>query len=237
MSWLGRFLRRPPALAHDDAAALAAYRAQAQPDLNAALAAQRVVVVDVESSGLDPFHDRLISVAGIAVRGGLVRLDESFEAVLRQEQPSDDRNILVHGIGGSAQLEGRQPAGALTGFLTFAGKDPLIAFHADFDRILIERATASALSMKPENVWLDLALLAPALFPDRAETARVLDDWLRVFGIENHARHDALADALATAQLLLAALAAAESHGLAAWADLVRLQKDHRWLAASGRVV
>ena len=237
MSWLGRFLRRPPALAHDDAAALAAYRAQVQPDLNAALSAQRVVVVDVESSGLDPVHDRLISVAGIAVRGGLVRLDESFEAVLRQEQASDDRNILVHGIGGSAQVGGRDPAGALCGFLAFAGKDPLIAFHADFDRILIERATVSVLRMKPENAWLDLALLAPALFPDHAQRARVLDDWLGVFGIENHARHDALADALATAQLLLAVLSAAERHGLAYWANLAGLQKDQRWLAASGRSI
>jgi DNA polymerase-3 subunit epsilon len=232
MSWLGRFLGRSPLLAPDDAAALAAYNARVQPDLHAALAAQRVVVVDVESSGLDPFHDRLISVAGIAVRDGLVRLDESFEAVLRQEQPSDDRNILVHGIGGSAQLEGQRPAGALLRFLAFAGKDPLIAFHADFDRILIERATRSALGMKPENAWLDLALLAPALFPDQAAAARVLDDWLRVFGIENYARHDALADALATAQLLLAVLAAAKVHGLATWANLARLQKDQRWLAS-----
>ena len=68
-------------------------------------------------------------------------------------------------------------------------------------------------------------------------SARVLDDWLGVFGIENYARHDALADALATAQLLLAVLAAAERAGLPAWADLARLQKDQRWLATSGRAV
>lgn len=237
MSWLGRFLRRSPVLAPDDAAALAAYHARAQPDLHAALAAQRVVVVDVESSGLDPFNDRLISVAGIAVRDGLVRLDESFEAVLRQEQPSNDRNILVHGIGGSAQLEGRRPAGALSGFLAFAGKDPLIAFHSDFDRILIERATASALRMKPGNLWLDLALLAPALFPDHERTARTLDDWMQRFGIENYSRHDAVADALATAQLLLVMLAAAGTRGLTTWEQLAGLQEDQRWLARIGRSV
>lgn len=87
--------------------------------------------------------------------------------------------------------------------------------------------------MKPENAWLDLALLALALFSDRAPSARVLDDGLGVFGIENYARHDALA----TAQLLLAVLVAAERHGLAAWADLARLQKNQRWLAATARAV
>jgi len=46
----------------------------------------------------------------------------------------------------------------------------------------------------------------------------------------------AIVDSLLTA-LLLAVLAAAERHGLAAWADLARLQKNQRWLAASGRSV
>jgi DNA polymerase-3 subunit epsilon len=169
------------------------------------------------------------------VLGGLARLDDSFDTVLRQDAVSDDRNILVHGIGGSAQRLGRDPASGLVDFLGFAGKAPLVAFHADFDRILIERTAAATLRMKPDNAWLDLALLAPALFPDHGRAARTLDDWLHVFGIQNHDRHNALADALATAQLLLVVLAAAGRQGLATWAELARLQNDRRWLGAPGR--
>jgi DNA polymerase-3 subunit epsilon len=235
MNWLTRLLRRAPVLDAGHIAALDAYRSREKPDLRSPLAGQRMVVVDVEASGLDPTSDRLISVGAVAVQGGLARLDESFETVLRQEQASDDRNILVHGIGGSAQLRGRDPASGLVDFLGFAGKAPLVAFHADFDRILIERTAAATLRMKPDNAWLDLALLAPALFPDHERTARTLDDWLQLFGIHNHDRHDALADALATAQLLLVVLAAAGRQGLATWADLARLQNDRRWLGAPGR--
>jgi len=237
MNWLSGLLRRQPQIDGAIAAALAGYRSQEQPDLQTALATQRVVVVDVEASGLDPTSDRLISVGAVAVQGGLVRLNDSFETVLRQETASDDRNILIHGIGGSAQLLGRDPATGLIDFLGFAGKAPLIAFHADFDRILIERTTGATLRMKPDNAWLDLALLAPALFPEHERTARTLDGWLNLFGIQNHDRHDALADALATAQLLLVVLAAAGRQGLATWADLARLQKDRRWLGAPGRYV
>lgn len=237
MNWLSGLLRRQPRVDGAVAAALAGYRSREQPDLRAALAAQRVIVVDVEASGLDPFRDRLISIGAIAVQGGLARLDEPFETVLRQEEASDDRNILVHGIGGSAQLLGRDPASGLVDFLGFAGKAPLVAFHADFDRILIERTAAATLRMKPDNDWLDLALLAPALFPDHERTARTLDDWLHFFGIQNHDRHDALADALATAQLLLVVLAAAGGQGLATWAQLARLQKHLQWLGAPGRTV
>jgi len=237
MSWLSGLLRRAPPLDRDLAAALASYRAQAQPDLGAPLAGQRVIVVDVEASGLDPFRDRLISIGAIAVQGGLARLEESFETVLRQEEASDDRNILVHRIGGSAQMLGRDPAAALVDFLAFSGKAPLVAFHSDFDRVLIERTTKATLGTKPDNRWLDLAVLAPALFADHARAARSLDDWLRIFGIENHDRHDALADALATAQLLLVVLTEAGRQGLPTWAQLVRLQKAQQWLGVPRRQV
>lgn len=204
--------------------------------MDAPAATQRAVVVDVEASGLDPRRDRLISIGAIGVLGGLARYAETFEVVLRQEAPSAEANILVHGIGGEAQLAGREPAAGLLDFLAFAGKAPLVAFHADFDRILVERAIAPALGIKPGNLWLDLALLAPALFPDQPSGARTLDDWLRRFGIGNDDRHNALADALATAQLLLVALAQAGKQGLTTWAQLAGLQEGQRWISRARRV-
>jgi DNA polymerase-3 subunit epsilon len=232
MSWLTRLLRRAPALDAGLGARLAAWRALGRPDAAGDLGAQRAVVVDVESSGLDPYRDRLISIGAVAVQGGAVRLAEAFSTTLRQDRPSDERNILVHRIGGTAQMEGRDPAAALMDFLDFAGKAPLVAFNADFDRVLIERASEAALGAAPVSDWLDLAVLAPAVFPDRARAARDLDGWLREFAIENYARHDALADALATAQLLLPVLAAARGLGIVSQAGLIGLQKDYRWLGS-----
>ena len=230
MKWPRGPWRRAPVLGDALAAGLAAYQALERPPLHAGLERQRVVVVDVESSGLDPRRDRLISIGAVVVRGGLLRLDESFQTLLQQERPSSDQNILVHRIGAFEQLSGGEPSVGLLDFLTFAGKDPLIAFHADFDRVLIERAARAALGAMPDNTWLDLAALAPALFPGRAGRGRALDDWLRAFGIEHPDRHNALADAVATAQLLLAALAAAREQGLSTWAQLRALQKGYRWL-------
>jgi DNA polymerase-3 subunit epsilon len=146
MSWIGRLLRRAPELDSAQRAALEAYRSRAKPDLRTPLGLQRMAVVDVETSGLDPFNDRLISIGAITVRGGLARVDESFEVVLRQALPSPDENIVVHGIGGSAQLAGREPGTALLDFLSFTDKAPVVAFNADFDCIVIERAVSSSLN-------------------------------------------------------------------------------------------
>ena len=227
MNWLKALLRRGSALDGAVAARLAGWRGLERPGPGRPLGAQRMVVVDVEASGLDPYRDRLISVGAVAVEDGLVLPAQCFEAVLRQDSASLHDNIVVHRIGGSAQRGGRDPAEALVDFLAFAGKDPLIAFHSDFDRVLIERAARAALGVKPENAWLDLAVLAPALLGPRA---RSLDDWLELFGIENDRRHDALADAVATAQLLLPVLAAAHAQGLDSCARLLRMQKDYLWL-------
>jgi DNA polymerase-3 subunit epsilon len=229
MKWLDVITRPPLALERPQAEALAAYRALDAPDLAAPTATQRGIVVDVESTGLDPLRDRLISIGAIVVQGGLARLDQTFEVVLRPAGAVEQRNIVLHGIGESAQLAGRDPAAGITDFLKFAGKAPLVAFNADFDRILIERASSRVLHLKPANAWLDLALLAPAVFPRHAGRHHTLDDWTRLFGIDNPARHNAAADALATAQLLLVVLAAARAQNIGTWADLIALQRAQRW--------
>lgn len=165
------------------------------------------VVVDCETSGLDARRDRLLSVAAVRVRGARIALDQSFAAVLRQAAPSAEANILVHGIGGEAQLGGRDPAAALRELLAFAGGALPVAFHAPFDAEVLRRA-----GVPLGKRWVDLARLAPALFPKTK--ARTLDEWLAAFAIECPARHDALADAGSTALLFLVLLAEARRQGV-----------------------
>ena len=185
----------------------------------------RWVVVDCESSGLDPERDRLLSVGAVAVREGRIDLADSFSAVLRQERASEAGNILVHGIGAEAQLAGREPGEALAEFERYAAGGIPVAFHAPFDRALLARALPGWKAR-----WLDLAQLAPALYPTRTRECKSLDDWLAAFGIAHLARHDALADAFATAQLMLVLLAEAERQGLSSAKELHATERGRRWL-------
>jgi DNA polymerase-3 subunit epsilon len=189
------------------------------------LRAVRWVVIDCESSGLDPERDRLLSIGAVAVREGRVDHADAFDALLRQAQASGVPNILVHGIGADAQLGGRDAGAVLDDFARYAGGGTPVAFHAPFDRALLERAMPGW-----KRRWLDLAQLAPALFPARAGNCRTLDEWLAAFGIEHPARHDAAADAYATAQLLLVLLSEAERQGLADAGDLFAAERGRRWL-------
>lgn len=203
------------ALTHERQARVDAWRRLPPCALNRDAAALRWVVVDVESSGLNPFKDRLLSIGAVALRGGRVCLDDGFDVVLRQDTPSAPDNILVHGIGGERQRQGEESASALLRFLEYVGHDPLVAFHASFDRVLIERGLNTTLGVKPDWTWLDLAHLAPALFPGQQAQRESLDDWTALFRIDNADRHNALADALATAELFLALLSRARRQGIA----------------------
>jgi len=230
VNWLARLLRKPPPLGAQQQSLLDAFRALPACNPRAPLAEQRCVVVDVESTGLDVFSDRLIAIGALDVVAGQLALGSGFEVVLRQAAPSAVDNILVHGIGGAEQTGGVDPADALLAFLQYLGNAPLIAHHADFDRTMIGRATREYLGVTLKNPWLDLALLAPALFPRHAGNRQTLDDWTARFGIENFNRHNALADACATAQLWLVLLSRLCSQGHTQLRDALQLQKEQQWL-------
>jgi DNA polymerase III subunit epsilon len=233
MSWLTRLVRGRAALDPAHAARIDLYLASRTDNATHPLDRQRLIIVDVETTGLSPRTDHLIAIGAVASHGNIVRFDDSFYAVLRQERPSAAENILVHGIDGTTQTSAPHPAQALLDFLGYAQKSPLVGFHADFDRVFIARSMREALGLTLENVWLDLADLAPALYPEHAASAHTLDDWTGLFGIENHARHDALADALATAQLLQVLIVRAAEQNLTRFGDLIARAKEQRWLAHS----
>lgn len=180
-------------------------------------------MLDCETSGLDPRADRLLAVAAVEVRDGRIALERACAAVLRQAAPSRAENIVVHGIGAEAQLGGRAPAQVLDELARFVGEAVPAAFHAPFDRAVLERA-----GLKLKKAWVDLAKLLPVLFADRQ--AKQLDDWLAAFGIACPARHDALADAWVTAQLLLVCLAEARRQGVATVEALRDLEGAGKWM-------
>ncbi|MBA4381247.1 MAG: DNA polymerase III subunit epsilon [Sideroxydans sp.] len=190
----------------------------------------RCVVVDVETTGLNLMQDRLISIGAVAVVNGKIALGDSFYIVLQQQAASDKGNILIHGIGHAEQLQGEPPVDALLSFLEYLGKDPLVAFHVTFDETMIKRALRDYLGLNFKHPWLDLAYVMPGLNPPLAKRFRALDDWIGHSNIRIDARHNALADALATAQLLQVAYAQASRKDITKMSELHDLEKNQRWV-------
>jgi len=201
----------------------------------AADGARRWVVVDVETTGLDVEHDHLLSIAAVALvfepgaTSPRIRLDDSFEGVLHHESPSADKdNILLHGIGVAAQRAGAAPRDVLAAFEAWRAEAPLLAFHAPFDAAMLGRAMALHLGRELAPPWLDIAPIASTLRPEAR--AQGLDEWLDHFGIDCAVRHQAAADALAAAELLLRLWPAARAQGCDRFDALAALARQRHWL-------
>ena len=193
----------------------------------------RYVIVDVETSGLNMKKDCLISIGAVALVDGKLDFNDAFQVVLRQDQVSTHENILIHGIGGSAQSEGMDPVKALLAFLRYIGKAPLVAYHAFFDQSMIDKAMRNYLGMEIGQTWIDLAWVLPDFFKYRADARVPLDDWLRLFNIENISRHNAVSDAYATAKLLQVVIAQGTHKGADSPASFIKIEKARRWMYES----
>jgi DNA polymerase-3 subunit epsilon len=231
MQWLTRWFGSRPRLNLQQQQRLTEWQALPRRVLNLPFSETRCVVADVETTGLNLLQDRLISIGAVAVVNGMIDFGDSFYVVMQQQAASGKGNILVHGIGTTAQLEGVPPVEALLAFLEYLGKDPLIAFHVTFDETMIRRALREYLGFSFKHPWLDLAYVMPGLNPPLAQKYRALDDWIGHSGIRIDVRHNALADALATAQLFQIAHAQACARNITNFAELHDLEKAQRWVS------
>lgn len=195
---------------------------------------QRWVMLDVETSGLNPQQDRLLAIAAIAMRVDWQRrrltidLGDSFEVVLRQDVASSKDNILLHGIGVQRQREGEAPAVALQAFADFVGRSPLLAFHAAFDQTMISRFARAHRGTDLPNPWVDIEQLC-AVTHEQVR-ARSLDEWMDYFGIRCAVRHQAAADTLAECEVLQRIWPRVAAQ-CASWHEVERLARQQRWIA------
>lgn len=194
---------------------------------------QRWIVLDAETSGLNPYSDRLLAIAAVAIevssdfkRVSIV-IGDSYEAVLKQDLPSDKGNILIHHIGAQAQSEGRSPTAVLEEFRQWAGNCPLLAFHAAFDEAFIKRAYSLFGLKALQNEWLDIEPLANITGVN--PSIRSLDEWLNHFGIQCAVRHQAAADTFATAELLMCLWPNLSKEG-SSWASLRDISRQASWI-------
>ncbi|MGA8138354.1 MAG: 3'-5' exonuclease [Pseudomonas gingeri] len=175
----------------------------AKPLGECSLREQRWVVLDLETSGLNLNRDQVLSIGAVVIEDGAIDLGQCFERTLLRPGQSVNPSVLIHGLGPSALAAGSDPAQALLDFMEFVGDSPLLAFHAPFDQHMLTRALKDSLGYRLQHPFFDVADIAPLLCPQATLREAGLDDWIDHFKLQVQERHNASADALATAELAL----------------------------------
>ena len=177
----------------------------------------RFVVLDCESTGLNPRRDRLVSIGAIAVREAQILLDDTFEALLRVRY--NTAATLVHGITRAEARHGKGEREAMVEFLSYLGTGVIVGHHIDHDIAMLNAACRRQFDLELSNRRLDtlglmLHLERDGAFAERPPLANTsLDALCQHFGIVPYDRHTAPGDAFLTAQIFLRLLRHASRHG------------------------
>jgi len=192
----------------------------------------RYVVIDVETTACGARADRLLSLGALAVTDGVIDFSDALEVHLA-EPLADSEHTTITEAQTPAYL--MPPGDALIAFLRFAGKAPLIAFHASWVSRVVESAVAEHLGFALRQPWIDLAWVMSDLFRDGpGSAAESLDKWLAHFDVESIQRHHVVSDAYAAAMLVQITIARAARKGFVSPSALLELEKARRHLYQSG---
>ena len=177
----------------------------------------RFVLLDSETTGLDPRKDRIISIGAVVVEDNEIRLDDSFEALLKVAVNTSA--VTVHGITREESLRGVDEPEALLQFLAYLKDGVIVGHHIAHDVECFNVACERHFGFRIRNRSLDTMALTLHLERDGAFAGEEpisqfsLDALCERFGVVPHDRHTAPGDAFLTAQVFLRLLRLAAKHG------------------------
>ncbi len=174
------------------------------------------VVLDVESTGLKPWRQRVVEVAALRLAGG--RVVDSFASLVN---PGRRLPGYLHDLAGftQADLAGAPPFAAIADdLLAFLGSAVLVGHGLSLDIAYLQYELRRLGRPPLPNPILDTLDLAAELLPGHRKPT--LDNLASLLGLPVGRRHRALSDAHLVVELFLHLLSLARARGAEKLADL-----------------
>jgi len=163
------------------------------------LAARRVVVVDVETTGWNAANDAIVEIARVTLEDGKVA--EQWTTLVQPGRPVPAETVRIHGITDDMLATAPAPSEIARTFRDGCGEDTIAIHNASFDLPFVNALLRRQGAAPIYNPIIDTLGLARGLFGSGSNS---LGDLVRRYGIDQTTVHRALPDALATAEVLVA---------------------------------
>ncbi|HWD43543.1 MAG TPA: DEDD exonuclease domain-containing protein [Actinomycetota bacterium] len=188
-------------------------------DLGTPLLDVEFVVLDLETTGGSPAHDRITEVGAVKIRGGEVL--GTFHTLVNPEVPIPPLISALTGITNPMVADAEPIEVVLPCLLEFLGGAVLVAHNASFDRRFVQANLERHGYQRIPNRVVCTARLARKLLP-RDEVPNVRLATLAAYlGATVTPCHRALTDAQATVDVFHSLLERAGSYGVLALEDLI----------------
>lgn len=186
------------------------------PDTGLSWKETELLALDLETTGLDARQHNIVSMGWVIIRDGVIQMDEAGHLVIQSGLPMN-QSATIHGIFDSEIAQGIPLESALEELLRKLHGRVLVLHHAPLDIAFLNEACKQACGQKLLVPTIDTMALEKARLDRRDQPIK--PGMLRLgavrerYGLGQVRAHNALTDALATAELLLAIIAHSESGG------------------------
>jgi DNA polymerase-3 subunit epsilon len=163
-------------------------------------------VVDLETTGLDPATDEIISWAALQIAGGRLRVGDLRYQLVHPRRMPDAETIVIHGLREIDLAGAPTLSETLDGLLEALAGKVLVAHVASVERGFLEAAFSDR-GLELSNPIVDTDRLAAELLRKRGRRVPEtigLEPLAGELGLPVHRPHSADGDALTTAQVFLA---------------------------------
>jgi len=181
-------------------------------DLDRKLSELTYTVFDTETTGLEPSKgDEIIQIGAARIVNNRLLRQEVFDQLVDPECPLKPESIPIHGI--TEDMVRGQPNIdlVLPAFHEFCEDTVLIAHNAAFDMRFLQ-LKEDRTGIRFTQPVLDTLLLSAVVHPN--QESHKLDVILERLGVHIESRHNALGDALATAEVFLKMVPLLEEMGI-----------------------
>jgi len=167
-----------------------------------------IVSLDLETTGLKPRRDAILSIGLVAIRARQIHLDSAWQRVIRIEQPVPEASAVIHRITDDHAAAGIPLEQALPQLLERLSGRVMLVHYKSIEQGFLDAACRRLYGVPFIIPIIDTLELAQRLFTQRNHSIQSGD--LRLFNLRprynlpHYRAHNALSDALATAELFLA---------------------------------
>lgn len=168
----------------------------------------RIVALDLETTGLDPKRHSILSMGLVEIEDMVIRLDSAWHQLIQPEHQIPEESAVIHQITDDQAAEGMPLCEALPQLLErLAGRIMLVHF-ARIEQQFLDAACRELYGAPFLIPTIDTLVLGQRYLSLRNHSIQAGD--LRLFNLRprfnlpRYRAHNALTDALATAELFLA---------------------------------
>jgi len=178
------------------------------PDPKDLLQQTPILSVDFETTGLDVEQDKLLSVGFVSLQKSHIELASSYHQVINTTQKLQPDNVLIHKITDREKEQGLPLQTVVEHLLNALKGKVMLAHFARIERQFLRQACLEIYGIAPVFPIIDTLLVAKRHL-DKRDVAYDpselrLSNLRQRYNLPDHYAHNALNDAIATAELFLA---------------------------------